>query len=523
MATMIELTCKFCDQKFIVKMGREKIFCSKECKLNNRAKNDQIYYIEKFCEYCGKNFKSKKKEEKKFCSYKCAGLDKKRKSRENRTCLECGNLFIERIKYKKSFCSKICRIKWQTKPENIIFRLKRTKEGIFKKYGVENIFKVDEIKTRMILGLRKTYKERGAEIMKNNFINHKINKENVLKKRFSNIGYTILEFNDDEIKVLHPDGHIFINNRKLLVNRLNHNVELSTILQPIGSPRTTFELKISKFLKENNINHITNDRKTINGEIDIYIPDYNIGIEINGLHWHCEYYLDNDYHLQKTNKCDEKNIQLFHFFEDELIEKFDIVKSIIKSKLGIIENKILPCKCIIKEINSITSNNFLEINHLQGNINSKIRIGLFYNDELVSVMIFKKKCITMHNKTNLGNEYEMLRFCNKLNTEVIGGASKLYSYFKKKYLPQSVVSFADKRYSNGNLYKKLGFKLLKNTLPNYFYVVGKTRKNKFLFRKNILIKDGYDVNKTEHQIMLKRKIPRIYDCGNIKCVDHILY
>ena len=82
-----------------------------------------------------------------------------------------------------------------------------------------------------------------------------------------------MEFNNENIKVLHPDGHIFENNRKLLVNRLNHNVELSTILQPIGSPRTTFELKICKFLKDKNINYISNDRKTIDGELDILIPD----------------------------------------------------------------------------------------------------------------------------------------------------------------------------------------------------------------------------------------------------------
>jgi len=519
MATIVKLICKFCGKEFSVNKGKERIFCSKECKSKNRIDIDSVFYVEKHCEFCNKIFKSKKKENKKFCSYKCSGYNKRNISTESRHCLECNTLFIERIKHDRKFCSETCRKIWQKKPENIMNRINKAKESVFKKYGVENTFKIDSVRLKALENLRKTYKVRGGDILKNNLLKLELIRRKKLVERFLEKGYTILEFNGENIKIKHPDGHIFENNRKLLVNRLNHDVELSTILQPIGASRTTFELKICKFLKENNIKYIPNDRKTINGELDIYIPDYRLAIEINGLHWHSEYYLNNDYHINKTKKCNEQNIQLLHFFEDELIEKYDIIESMIKSKLGIIENKIFARKCIIKEIDSKISSEFLEKNHMQGNVNSSIKIGLFYNNELVSIMTFGKLRNVLGNKLKNENEFEMLRFCNKLNITIVGGASKLYNYFKLKYKPLKIISFANIRYSNGNLYKQLGFKLEYNTLPNYWYVVGKKRKHRFLYRKDVLVKQGFDKNKTEHEIMSERKIPRIYDCGNIKYSD----
>jgi hypothetical protein len=519
MATIVNLICKHCNNIFNIKKGREKQFCSKECKLAHRAQEDNKFYIEKKCKYCEKFFKSKKKENKKFCSYKCSGLDKKKKSKENRHCLICNKLFIERIKRKRQFCSEKCRKKWQSIPKNKEIRIKKSKEAVFKKYGVDSTFKVDSIRLLATHNMKKTYATHGNKIINRGLIKVQLNRDKLLKRRFLEKGYSILEFNGDNIKVSHPDGHVFENNRKLLVNRLNHDIELSTILQPIGSPRTTFELKICKFLKDNNINYISNDRKTIDGELDIYIPSHNLAIEINGLHWHSEYYINDDYHINKTKKCEEKNITLLHFFEDELLEKYDIIESMIKSKLGIINNKIFARKCQIKEINPKTAFGFLIKNHIQGNVNASIKLGLYYNNELVSIMTFGKLRNVLGNKIKNDNEYEMLRFCNKLNTIVVGGASKLYSFFKLKYKPFNVISFANRRYSNGNLYKQLGFNLKYNTAPNYWYVVGKERKHRFLFRKDILVKQGFNKNKTEHQIMSERKIPRIYDCGNIKFID----
>lgn len=128
-------------------------------------------------------------------------------------------------------------------------------------------------------------------------------------------------------------------------------------------------------------------------------------------------------------------------------------------------------------------------------------------------MTFGKGRIIMSGNSN---QYELLRFCNKLDTTVVGGADKLLKHFIKMYNPKTIISYADRRWSQGNLYEKLGFKFIHNSKPNYWYIINNKRMYRFGFRKQILIKEGFDKNKSEHDIMLERGIYRIYDCGNKK-------
>jgi predicted acetyltransferase len=121
----------------------------------------------------------------------------------------------------------------------------------------------------------------------------------------------------------------------------------------------------------------------------------------------------------------------------------------------------------------------------------------------------------MGNKS-ITDKYELLRFCNKLDTNVIGGASKLLNYFIKNYNPKEIISYADRRWSNGNLYEKLGFEFVHNSKPNYWYINDNVREYRFKYRKSELVKDGFDSKKTEKEIMFDRGVLRIYDCGNKK-------
>ena len=265
------------------------------------------------------------------------------------------------------------------------------------------------------------------------------------------------------------------------------------------------ENEIKGFITSLNINIIENSRKIIPPlELDIYIPSHNLAIELDGLYWHSEEYKDKNYHLNKTELCEKQGIRLIHIFEDEWLYKKDIMKSMVKNILGLTEGKIYARKTEIKEISNEESKVFLDSSHIQGYVSSTNKIGLYYNNELVSIMCFTKR----------GDIFELVRFCNKVNTSVIGGASKLMSYFIKTYKPTEIISFSDRRWSIGNLYEKLDFKFVYNTKPSYSYIIRNKRYHKFGFRKNKLKNDGYDItNKTEHQIMLERKIYRIYDCG----------
>jgi hypothetical protein len=291
-----------------------------------------------------------------------------------------------------------------------------------------------------------------------------------------------------------------------------------THLQGSGCPKCGLkynksEDEVKSFIKSLNIEIIENSKNIITPlELDIYIPSHNIAIEFDGLYWHNELFKPSNYHLNKTDQCESKGIQLIHIFEDEWLYKKDIVKSRLKNILGITENKIFGRKCIIKDVNTRDKKLFLDNNHIQGTVASSINLGLYYNDELVSLMTFGKGRIAMGGNSN---QYELVRFCNKLNYNVIGGASKLLKYFIKVYQPKEIISYADRRWSQGNLYKQLEFTNTKTSAPNYWYIINNNRKHRFAYRKSILVKEGYDSNTTEHEIMKNRGIYRIYDCGTL--------
>ena len=262
-----------------------------------------------------------------------------------------------------------------------------------------------------------------------------------------------------------------------------------------------------------------NDRKIIKPyEIDIYIPDLKIGIEYNGLIWHSDRFKDDkNYHLKKLELSNSNNVQLVQIFADEWLNKQEIVESRLLNIIGKTPNKIYARKCEIRTIKSSDARSFLDLNHIQGFVGGSVYLGLFHNSELVSVMTFGSL------RKNLGQEskegsFELLRFCNKLNTTVIGGASKLFKHFIKKYDPKEVISYADRRWSEGNLYTNLGFEFLSKSIPNYYYTKGLIRENRFKFRKSELIKKGFNPDKTEKQIMIDQGYYRIYDCGTLKFI-----
>ena len=274
------------------------------------------------------------------------------------------------------------------------------------------------------------------------------------------------------------------------------------------------ELEIQKFISSLNIDFQISNRTILSGkELDIFIPSKNVAIEFNGLYWHNELHKSNNYHLQKTKECQEKGIRLIHIFEDEWIIKQGIVKSRLSNILGVTQFHTYARKCTLRNISSSEAKLFLDKHHIQGYCNSSIQIGLFQKDKLLAVMTFGSL------RKNLGNSaieghYELLRFANFQNLNIVGGASKLLKYFINNYSPKEIISYCDLRWSTGNLYEKLGFTFSHQSPPNYFYVFDKERKNRFGFRKDILIfKYGCSPEDTERNFCLSKEWYRIYDCG----------
>lgn len=262
------------------------------------------------------------------------------------------------------------------------------------------------------------------------------------------------------------------------------------------------------------------NRTILNGmEIDIYIPNLKIGIEYNGLRWHSDKFKnDKNYHLNKLNKCNEKNIKLIQIFEDEYINDKEIVLNKLFHILNISLNKpkIGARKCFICEISNDNARYFLNRTHIQGYTKSTIHLGAFYDNLLIAVMSF----------TKMKNEWILTRFASDYNYICQGIGGKLFKHFIKQYNPSIVKSFADRRWTidiNNNLYTKLGFNIEKILGPEYRYynpkLFGTQRKHKFGFRKNILHKKyGFPLTMTENEMAKELGCYKIYDCGLIKYV-----
>ena len=264
------------------------------------------------------------------------------------------------------------------------------------------------------------------------------------------------------------------------------------------------------------------NRSILNGkEIDIFIPSKMIGIEYNGLRWHSDIFVsDKWYHLNKTLECNNHGIRLLQIFEDEYLEKKDIVLNKILHILNIKGDcpKIMARKCIVREIDKNLAKDFLNKFHIQGYVASTVHLGAFSRDKLIGVMSFK-----VENKSLL--KWELTRFASDYNYICCGIGGKLFQWFVKHYDPLEIKSFADRRWTldkNNNLYVKLGFVLDKELKPDYEYILDanpKHRIHKFNFRKKVLSKKyGLPLTMTENEMVKELGYSKIWNCGLFKCV-----
>jgi len=276
-------------------------------------------------------------------------------------------------------------------------------------------------------------------------------------------------------------------------------------------------------------NVIQHDQSLLNGnsEIDIYVPEKNLAIEYDGILWHSEEFggKARDYHLKKTNACENQNVQLLHVFEDEWKLQQDIVKSRLRHILGkSLKSRIYGRECDVKEIGNDIARPFLEKTHIQGAGRSKVKFGLFhgkfFNSNLVGVMTFGTPSVAQGHKDS-SNVWEMKRFAT--SHPVIGGAGKLFKHFVRSWNPSEIMTYADRRWSTtlSNVYEKIGFDYVSSSNPNYFYFHYSNplkRYHRFNFRKSVLDDklEDFDPDLTEWENMQWHGCDRIWDCGHMK-------
>lgn len=281
------------------------------------------------------------------------------------------------------------------------------------------------------------------------------------------------------------------------------------------------EQELFEFVKSLAPQAISNFRQHYQSyEIDVYVPELQLGFEYNGLFWHSESCLlysgkTHDRDNKKRLYFQEHGIRLVQIFEDEWINKRPLVESRIRNLLGANEYKLGARECIVTEIDSRTLNKFLNAHHIMGSGRSNIALGLYHNDALVSVMSFVRSNPSRKFR-GTSDSYEMDRFCTLLNTTVRGAAQKLFQYFVRKYQPETVLSYSDNRWNTGNVYAGLGFVKLDQGTPNYWYFRANDlrRIHRYTLRKN----SQDDQTLTEYENRQNQGYLRIWDCGSSKWV-----
>jgi hypothetical protein len=373
--------------------------------------------------------------------------------------------------------------------------LNKQKSTNLDRWGVENVSQSREVKD---LKAKKYLENWGASNNKKSEIFRKNNFKIANHKNY-------LSYKENGISLFRCDNnkeHDFEIDIDLFHKRIKYKTILCTICNKINGHQSGGEINLFNFIKSIYNGEIIQNYKIGNKEIDIFLPSEKIGFEFNGIYWHSEIYKDKNFHLEKTKFFESQGIRLIHFWEDDWNHR----KSIIESQIGNLlklSSKIGSRNCIIKEIDDIELvKKFLNNNHIQGWSNSKIKIGLFHNEELVCLMTFDQ--FEGRKKMNYG-EWNLNRFCNKIGFNVIGGASKLLNYFIKNYKPIRIISYADRDWSRGDLYTKLKFEKVNESNPDYKYVFDGERIHKSNFKRSIT---GISESELE--------IPKIWDCGKIK-------
>jgi hypothetical protein len=224
--------------------------------------------------------------------------------------------------------------------------------------------------------------------------------------------------------------------------------------------------------------------------------------------------------LMILNTLSDKKIVPTIIFEDELTNIPLIQSKLVHKARRNNTPRVHARKCeICLVVNKNKKSLFLNTYHNQGNDNSQIAYGAYYNNELVAMMTFSppRAGIGVHTNKQKGT-YELVRFATDTMFRVPGVASKLLKHFQRNHSWSEIYSYADRRWSDGNLYEKIGFDLVKTNPPDYFYVVDGKRKHRWNYRKDILKEtlSNYDSKLTEYQNMQNAGYYRVWDCGTLK-------
>lgn len=246
--------------------------------------------------------------------------------------------------------------------------------------------------------------------------------------------------------------------------------------------------------------------------LDIYVPSSNIGLEYNGLYWHSEKTgKEKSHHINKLQEAEQVGIRLLQFWDCEWNNKQPIVKDIIRTAFGVKCNTVGARECVVEVIKPAEARKFLDTNHLQGKTKNSIYFGLKNKDVLVQILTLRPIQYT-------GNDsgWEIGRVATLLGWRIQGGFSKLLNAAKAWLLKNNVhvlFTFADRRYSKGDVYLKNGFEFLGATDPGYWFTKDFT---KLVHRYTLRKTKDCPANMTNDEWRKQQGWTKVWDCGQLK-------
>lgn len=432
---------------------------------------------------------------------------------------------------KKSVSQKVSETKKNFSEDKKQQINQKRQSTVKEKYGVTNVGQTDRARSQhkqfysdshaveqTNLKIKQTKTDRYGDPNWNN--PEKIKK--TLRKTL-NTDYYVERFNNENYKILLDKQLLKEKYSQSTPQRIADDLEVhvQTVYRHLNSHglktpyESSEEKQIAEYLQSLGITNIVrNTRKLLPSgkEIDIYLPDHKLAIEYNGVYWHHEdvNHITRSYHYNKYKQCQDQGISLITIFSNFWKSRPDVVKNILANRLGVNRFSIPARKCVIKEISSRDTRELLDQYHVQGYTPASICLGLYYENSLVAAMTFSKARVAL-GKTKQG--YELVRYVS--SQRVVGGASKLLKYFRKNISSESVYSYSNNEWSDGNLYNTLGFTLAREIPPSYWYLRPREEKllHRFNFSKQKLVKQGWDVAMTEKQITQSMGLMKVWDCG----------
>lgn len=402
--------------------------------------------------------------------------------------------------------------------------LKKRQNTNLAKYGHDNVFSNNNIKDKIVETMRTKY---GTDHhMQTDSMKKRVKKTNLEKYGYENIAQspeiqdkiknTNLNKYGYEQATKHPDV------KKKIVNTMiiNGNARLfegnnasfwaektgyclsrfNQLVREYGFENaknmyrtdsyTSLELMFKSFLDEYQLNYSNHQRLNINDKS--YIPDFilnNLIVEVDGLYWHSDNCRPDNYHINKKTSYEDAGYDSLFFREDEIRDKFDIVKSMVLNRLNR-SKKLFARKCQLDKLDDKAADVYFEANHLMGKGRGTAYV-LTLNGDVVAALRLKR---------SKNNHYEISRFCNSKFLTVTGAFSKLLNFAIKDKNPDSIITFIDKRYGKGHYLKNLGFSYV-HIYPSFRWTDGFETFHRLKFSGN----SGYDNN-----------LFKIYDCGQAK-------